>query len=368
MAAVAAVPFLPRSVAADDSQGSPTTLHGRVLVGSAPPGSKGPDDISVLSVDGVDRDRPVLWTAYQNGINPDGTPGTPGGPTQSTVAGYDARTGELIKTIAVTGKADGLRADTAHHRLVVTVNEDANSTMDVINVATGSVTQFSYSPNPESASGNGGTDSISFWHGEMYVSHSNPDATTQAAVYRVSLDWSTHIASLTALFNDDSSATDAVTGTTAALALMDPDTTAVVPGETPRFRGQLMLISQADGEMIFASSPSSPALTELKLSDGPTKAFPTGENLPPLDGFAVATADAGTLYVVDSKGGNGANGSITALHTGGWDEGTVFVAEPSDNGNQLIGTLNLHTGKVTPLGNTFANPKELLFVPSGDEQ
>ena len=46
----------------------------------------------------------------------------------------------------------------------------------------------------------------------------------------------------------------------------------------------------------------------------------------------------------------------------------MFVSEANDNGNRLIGTLNLRTGKVTPLGNTFANPKELLFVPSQNGQ
>ena len=366
LAGVAALPFLPRPVAADNDQGRPSTLPGKVLVSAPPAGARGPDDISLLSVDGVDGGRPVLWTAYQNGIGPDGTPSACC--TQSTVAGYDAATGALIKTIAVTGKVDGLRADTANHRLVVTVNEDANSALNVIDVATGSVTKFAYNPDPESAGGNGGTDSISFWHGGMYVSHSNPDAFTQAAVYHVSLNWSTHVASLTALFSDDSAATDAVTGATAPLALTDPDTTATVPADAPRFAGRLMLNSQGDGQMIFASSPESPSLIVLNLFDGPTAAFPSGENLPPMDGFAVATADAGTLYVVDNKGGAAGTGSITALHTGGWQEGTVFVSEANDNGNQLIGTLNLHTGKVTPLGNTFANPKELLFVPSGDEQ
>ena len=366
VAALAAVPFLPRGVAADNDQGSWSTLPSRVLVPAPPAGASGPDDISLLSVHGVDDGRPVLWTAYQNGIGPDGAPSACC--TQSTVAGYDAATGALIKTVAVTGKVDGLRADTAHHRLVATVNEDANSALNVIDVATGSVTKFTYSPDPESAGGNGGTDSISFWRGGLYVSHSNPDAVTQAAVYRVSLSWTTHIASLTALFNDDSGAVDAVTGTSAALALTDPDTTATVPADTPRFGGQLVLISQGDGEVIVASRPASPSLTVLKMFDGPTAAFPSGENLPPLDGFAVATADAGTLYVVDNKGGAAGTGSITALSTDGWHEGTVFVSEANDNGNQLIGTLNLHTGKVTPLGNTFANPKELLFVPSQNGQ
>jgi hypothetical protein len=55
-------------------------------------------------------------------------------------------------------------------------------------------------------------------------------------------------------------------------------------------------------------------------------------------------------------------GAIQALDTVGWARGTVFVGEPSDNGNPLIGVLNLYTGVITPLGNHFLSPKGLLFV------
>lgn len=352
------MPFLPRGVAAAGS-----ALPGNVLVSTPPAGSFGPDDISVLSTKGVDGGNAVLWTAYQNGIPATGGASTTG-VTQSTVAGYDAATGALVKTIAVTGKADGLRADTAHHRLVVTVNEDANSALNVIDVATGAVTTFSYSPNPESAGGNGGTDSVSFWHNQTYISHSNPDAPTQAAVYEVSLDWGKHVARLRALFNDNSAATDAVTGAAAPLALTDPDTDAVVPNVAPRFGGQLVLVSQGDGVMVFDTHDEHHRLTVLRLADQPTAAFPQGEQLPPIDGFAIATTSSGTLYVVDNKGGSAGQGTITALSTSGWAAGTVFVSEASDTANPLIGTLDLATGQITPLGNAVVNPKELLFVPS----
>jgi hypothetical protein len=82
-------------------------------------------------------------------------------------------------------------------------------------------------------------------------------------------------------------------------------------------------------------------------------------NVPPIDGLAVATSDRGTLYVVDA-----ATGTIQALDTSGWRAGTVFVGEPSDNGNPIIGTLNLSTGAIAPLGNSFQSPKGVLFVPS----
>jgi hypothetical protein len=77
----------------DASGRRPATLPGTVFVAAPPPGATGPDDITRLATPGVDGGRALIWTAYQNGINPDGTPGTPGGPTRSTVAGYDPSPG-----------------------------------------------------------------------------------------------------------------------------------------------------------------------------------------------------------------------------------------------------------------------------------
>ncbi len=140
------------------------------------------------------------------------------------------------------------------------------------------------------------------------------------------------------------------------LGLTDPDTNGFMPDQSPRFGGQLVTISQGDGQMIFASRVrSTPRLTVLNLTDN------VAGNVPPIDGMAAATAGQGTLYVVDAKAG-----TITALNTSEWPAGTVFVGEPSDTGNPLIGTLNLFTGAITPMGNTFVSPKGLLFVPAGD--
>ncbi len=66
--------------------------------------------------------------------------------------------------------------------------------------------------------------------------------------------------------------------------------------------------------------------------------------------------------MVDAKAG-----TIQALNTTGWPVGTVFVGEPSDNGNPLVGILNMYSGNITPLGNSFQSPKGLLFVSSAEE-
>jgi len=305
-----------------------------------------------LAVDGLDSGKEMIWVAYQNGINPNGTPGTQYGPTQSTVAGYDHITGSLVRTINVSGKVDGLTADPATGKLIATVNEDANSAVNLVDPETGSVTTYTYSPSPE-VSGNGGTDSIAVRGDHIYLAHSNPSDTTQATDYAVHFDSHTLTAELTPVFFDNNWATDALTGATVQLALTDPDTNFIMPWSGERFAGDLATISQGDGKIIFASHlHATPKLWVLNVTDNVTG------NAPPLDGLAVATSNDGTLYVVDAKAG-----SIQALDTIGWAKGTVFVGEPSDNGNPLIGALNLYTGVITPLANHFLSPKGLLFVP-----
>jgi hypothetical protein len=341
----------------------PSTLPSATFV-PAPPGTDtGPDDITMMASPGVNSGHPVIWTAFQNGIGTRGEPGPNG--DQSTVAGYDPTTGNLVETIPVTGKVDGLTANPALGQLMATVNEDGNSAFNLVNPQNGgSVTTYTYSPSPE-VSGNGGTDSIAIQGGQIIVSHSNPNDTTQPTAFTVTLNTTgtSHTANLTPLFFNNSAATDAVSGAPVTLALTDPDTNYVMPSVSPRFGTQLATISQADGQIIFSTNtasstpagttPPPPQLTSLHVTDNKSG------NVPPIDGLAVATADAGTLYVVD-----GGSNQIKALNTSGWPAGTVFVSEPSDNSNPLVGTLNLSTGVITPLANTFTSPKGLLFVPA----
>jgi hypothetical protein len=338
----------------DASGRRPATLPGTVFVTAPPPGATGPDDITRLATPGVDGGRALIWTAYQNGINPDGTPGTPGGPTRSTVAGYDPFNGRLVETIAVTGKVDGLTAYPSRDRLIATVNEDDNSALNLIDAVTRTVVIYHYSPDP-AVSSVGGTDSIAIWNGRIVVAHSNPSDSTQPTEYAVTLDRSTHTAMLRPLFRDDSRAFDVLTHSPVTLGLTDPDTNAVMPRVTPRFGGQLATISQGDGEIVFtaADGRTHKRLSVLRLTDN------VAGNIPPIDGIAVATEGRGALYVVDATAG-----TITKLDTSGWPVGTVFVGEPSDNGNPLVGALDLHTGVITPLNNAFVSPKGLLFVPA----
>jgi hypothetical protein len=333
----------------------PGTLPQLTFAAKAPTGAKGPDDITRLAVEGLNGGKPLIWTAFQNGINPDGTPGTTGGPTRSTVAGFDPSTAALVVSIPVTGKVDGLTADPERGRLIATVNEDSNSALDLIDPGTATVVTYSYSPDPGGATNAGGTDSIAVRDGRIFIVHSAPSDVTQATEYEVTLVESTHTAMLRSLFFDNSQATK-VSGQPTTLALGDPDTNVVMPEASPRFAGQLATVGQADSQIVFGSK-----VAKLKVLD---LMHPPSVNVAPVvDGLAVATSGAGTLYVVDAKAGD-----IQAFDTSGWPAGTVFVGEPSDNGHPLVGTLDLSTGLITPLTNTFLSPKGLLFVPAPERE
>jgi len=340
------------STAASDLAG-PNTLPSAVLVSGPPKGSTGgPDDITRLAIPGVDHDRGLIWTEWQNGVQPNGTAGMPGGPTVSTIAAYDPINGALIGLVNITGHVDGLTADYKTHMIITTANEDNNSNFNVINPMTWAVTTYKYSPNP-AVNDVGGTDSIAIRNGMYFISHSNPLDSSQATVYIATLDHATLTAKLTPVFYDDSIATDVLNGQKFHMNLTDPDSNYFMPPSSPRFAGDLATISQADGRLIFASNLlGKPHIFQLNLTDN------VPGNLPPIDGIVVATSGSGTLYVVDAKGN-----TISALNTAGWPKGTVFVSEPNDNSNPLLGTLNLLTGVITPLGNVFQSPKGLLFVP-----
>jgi hypothetical protein len=334
-----------------------TTLSGSVLVTGPPVGGSQPDDLTVMAVRGLDHGRALLWTEWQNGVNPNGTPSSSGA-TQSFVTAYDLTTGALVREVKVTGHVDGLTADPQDGVIIATANEDANSTLNLIYPVLGAVATYTYSPDPSGLSGTGGgTDSIAILDDRIYISHSNPSDTTEATSYEVTLERSTLTAYLTPVFYDDSQATNMTTGATVTMALTDPDTNYVMPRSSPLFGGDLATISQGDGKIIFAAHPhNNPVLVELSLYDN------VRGNVPPVDGLSVATSNSGTLFVVDS----GTN-TIQEFNTNGCSSGTVFIGEPSDNGNPLVGTLNLFTGQITPFGNHFVSPKGLLFVSSGNE-
>ncbi|MCL2515119.1 MAG: hypothetical protein FWD85_06160 [Microbacteriaceae bacterium] len=322
LAAVAA----PADAAAPHPVHNPAALRAQTIFSGAAHGWSDPDDIAVLGGH--------VFVGFQNGVPSTGP--AAGTPQQSTLVELSPN-GRLEHSWNLTGKIDGLGADRTHDRVIVTVNEDADSSMWVV-TAKGAAQHYAYDQNP--LPHGGGTDAVSVFHGVIYTSASAP-TTTGPAVYRVTLlpGGSAHVAS-TAI-GTDSMATVANAGQhgSTQLALTDPDSNTVVPRHALRFGGDFMLDSQGDQQAIFASSLAPGArLKVLNLSQA-------------IDDTAFAPARRARLVVTDAAA------DTVDLVTGGFTPGAAYsVVTPGDANTPPVPTpdnylarLDLNTGALTPL-------------------
>ena len=318
----------------------------------------GPDDLSFL--------QGHIFVGFQNGVGAQGEPSTSGN-LDSTVVEFTLL-GTEVHQWDVKGKVDGLTADQGLGKVIATVNEDHNSSLYTISPRTGSITHYAYNkPLPH----NGGTDAISIFHGQILISASAPGTVgkpapqpTYPAVYVVTLNPKTKVATVRALFSDEATA-KAVNGPHAGknvkLGLTDPDSNEVVPSNSPSFRGDFMLNSQGDLELIFdrISGRWHQSLSVLSLSSS-------------VDDTAWANARFGVLYTTDSSA------NALDLVYGNLRAGTAYTAVTPCNANSApatcpapgfppnyLGTVNLKTGALTKVATTGAalQPKGLIFVP-----
>lgn len=322
-----------------------------------------PDDITRLGNE--------VFVGFQNGVGPQGEPASDGN-TASTIVGFSPD-GKVLSQWDVTGKVDGLTADPGAGQLIATVNEDANSSVYVLDPSTGGVQHYTYNQNP--LPHDGGTDAISIAGGRILISASapgtasvanqNPPAAPQSkypAVYSVSFDPETAVASVSPLFSDTATATAAngsTQGKQMTLGLTDPDSSEVVPQSSPRFAGDYVLDSQGDQQQIYARDPGGPGqqLSVLRLSQA-------------IDDTAWTTSSQGALYATDSSAD-----TVDAI-TGSFQPGTAYVAvTPCDaatasstcSTDNYLGTLNMTSGTVNavPLGSSFVPEGGMIFVGRG---
>jgi hypothetical protein len=318
-----------------------------------------PDDITMIGGN--------LFTGFQNGVGPQGQPSTDGN-RDSTIVEFRPN-GTVVRQWDIRGKCDGLTADPYTGQVIATVNEDANSSLYSIDPVSGRVTHYSYSrPLPH----HGGTDAISFYHGQMLISASAPGTTGAAApnpaypaVYSVILDHARHVAFFRALFYDESRAT-AANGPhftkTVTLGLTDPDSNEVVPPFAPRFGGDFMLTSQGDKEQIYVHGAGTwyQHLLVLALSQS-------------VDDTAWATAWHGAFYATDHDGD-----SVDVIAGTFWPGTALVAVTPCDASNapatcpgpgfpaNYLGQLNMYTGQITPvkLRGASLHPQGMIFVAS----
>jgi len=322
-----------------------------------------PDDITVLGHH--------IFTAFQNGVGPQGQP-APDGNDDSTVVEFTPN-GHVVHQWDLHGKCDGITADTQRGILIATIDEDANSSVYTIQPGApkgAQVVHYHYNRSP--LPHNGGTDAISIYHGLILVSASAPGTVTGSkpapqatypAVYELTFQPG-KLAVVRPLFYDEAAARVANVGSNEGkvvhLALTDPDSNEIVPASGPRFAGDFMLTSQGDKEQIsvLRKGRLGSHLAVLKLSQS-------------VDDTAWARSPHGKIYLANTGGG-----TIDVI-SGKFRPGTVFVAvTPCDADNapatcpapgfppNYLGQLNPFTGKITKVAVTgpFFGPQGMVFI------
>jgi hypothetical protein len=316
-----------------------------------------PDDLAMLGG--------RLFVAFQNGVGPQGEPSTATHNTDSTVVELTL-SGRKLRQWDVTGKVDGLGADPWLHGVVATVNEDANSSLDTIQPwATTPVTQYSYNePLPHA----GGTDAVTVVRGRILVSASAPGTSGPAtaptpAVYVVSLDRSTEVATITTLFNDQDTATVAnvgpALGQSVTLGLTDPDSSVLVPFGSPRFAGDFELTSQGDLQQIYVSHAGTAhqALHVLNLSQSvDDTAWPSAWR----SGWGRLVATDSTNDAVDVITGDFGRQPLVVATPCGANMAPATCSDSPPAPANYLAALDLFTGRVTPV-----DVHGVAFVPQG---
>ncbi len=310
--------------------------------------------------------RSTIFVAYGDSVQPDGSiSSTNSAAGTNQIVQYDLQ-GNVLKTYTVPGHNDGMMVFDSHTIWAMS-NEDANPTLNVIDVSAGSVTSYTADATPAHG---GGLDDMQMIGGEVFTSASNPSLDTTAnlfdkpAIYTLTLNSSGATYHLTPVMMGNALAhviNPSAAGVTVDASgnatlgdplvpngstnnpggLQDPDSMAVDPS------GNLVLDSQADSEIVFVSNPGSATQSVSEL-------FLTLYTNPwPVDDTRWAPASSQSMLVTDT--GAGLIYKVTAAS--GFASGSMYSA---GQGTVLLD--DAKTGNMTPIASGMVSPHGMLFV------
>jgi hypothetical protein len=288
-----------------------------------------------INPDSIALDGTTIYVGFQNVTAKDGSDHK-----TSTIVQY-TMDGTLVKQFTVPGHNDGLRVDPKSHLVWASSNEDGNPVLNVIDPASGTVTPYAFPTPPHG----GGYDDIFFMNGMAIIAASNPtlDASGNnvfAALDTVTLSGSKAV--LTPILMGNATATDTISGKPVTLNLTDPDSLSVDN------KGQLVLVSQADSELVFIKNPGTPQQKVSRTLVGDQ-----------LDDTVWSTSDHGRLLVTD-----GTSNTIYWIHVDS-TAGTVYTQAPDDSGVVgFVATVDLTTGFVRPVMIGFGKATGMAFIPN----
>lgn len=286
-----------------------------------------PDDVKLVG--------DKVWINWQNSSAKDCTTTKP-----SIISEYTT-SGKLLKSWTVIGHADGMGWDPSTNVMWATTCEDGSPRLYTINPSSSTPTQYTL---PKTSWG-GGLDDLTFVHGSAFISASNPTLNsagknTNPALVKVTL--SGNSAKFTPVLMGNAKATTLNPPvSTVTLNLTDPDSQTTDP------QGDLVLLSQADQELMFIHNPGSSSQTVKVLSIGTA-----------IDDTVWPTSTNGCLLVADNNSG------VFSACSNVWVAGQPLESSPNDASViSFVGTLNLGSGQITPIIVGIPNAHGMAFIP-----
>ena len=280
-----------------------------------------PDSIAVLGNH--------VFIGFGNGVSTTGSDGK-----SSTIVEYDL-SGNVITTYSVKGHNDGLRVNPKTHQLWAMQNEDANPNLVIIDPVAKTKIVYKFGPTPHG----GGYDDIAFRGDDVFISASNPahNPNTGPAIVRAQI--SGNMVTVSPVLAGTATATDVPTNSPVSLNLQDPDSMKFDP------LGDLVLDSQADGELIIVHHPGEIDQTAYHL------ALTLNGATTQIDDTIYATASHGVILVSDRDGE-----TIYAISKDIFSPGAAYSATPTSVARQDLDTgvlTDVVTGMVSPHGMDF---------------
>jgi hypothetical protein len=280
--------------------------------------------VSATQPDSINVTNHFVWVSYGNGAV------STGGTGASTVVRYKRNSGKVLNTYSLAGSVDGLKVDPTNGQVWALQNQDGNSTLTLIDPEDGTVSK----PIPYAvASATRGYDDVAFRLDEVFLSYTNPASATDPTIVRVQEE-SNPIA-WTPVLQMGALGTNLATGqTNQPTSQNDPDSLKLTP------RGDLMLTSGDDGQLIFVSQPGTPrqAVSFLSLLD------PTNKPVSGLDDAVFVTSRKGTFFLADTG-----NNRILKIDAAQLHVGSLYASVGSLN---ALVRVDLNTGVVTPVSAT----------------
>lgn len=287
--------------------------------------------------------RDTILVGFQNHVAKDGSDGK-----SSTIVQYSL-SGKVLRTFSVPGHNDGLRI-IGEDDLWALQNEDANPNLVVIELESGHQKMYTFA----STVHGGGFDDMVVKNGKVLMTASNPNLNGAGVnVFPALVVATLHgdMVEVEPVLSGDGSAVDIPTGTTVTLNLTDPDSLTVDP------RGNIVVNSQADAELIFIQHPFSatPVVGHLGITVGETAAT--------VDDTAFASSPRAFMLFSDVAGD-----TVYRLDSApfGFEPGTAYSTSDTLG---IVGILNLDNGVLTPIATGFRSTRGMIFVaPDKDDR